>query len=78
MPKRAVTISKHTFGEDLTDEQIDYWQGLGHAAIFKAVHELSLLGYLMQGVDARSVPMQRTHFERRVVPWLLGGLDDDA
>ena len=80
--RRNVTLSKHRFGEDLTAEQIQYWQDLGVNASWTAIREVTLLGYLLQGIDLSNEPLRKNVFERRPVPWgkspSSSNLDQDA
>ena len=68
---RKVTLTKHSFGEDTTDEDIAYWQEQGVEKIFAACWQLSLLGFEMQGDTSGYGPLDKSVFVKHPVPWVL-------
>ena len=67
--KIDITLTKKKFGEDLVDEQIDYWQSLGLKEIWRATREVTLLGYAMQGLPINSDNIDKNILIKQAVPW---------
>lgn len=78
METRKVTLSKHQFGDDTDLETIKMWQEAGMEAIWRAIDELTALGYALQGQDLGERRIDRTKLEKRRVPWLSNDPGADA
>lgn len=69
-PKREVTITKKSFGEDVESEQIEFWQAQGVSAIWNATFEILDTWFLVRGLDPSSQRIDRSVFEKRKAPWI--------
>ena len=78
---RNISFSKHPDTaqehERLREESIKEWQAKGPAAIIAASWELTILSYLLKGQDVANVPMNKSVFEKRIVPWLKENSADE-
>ena len=76
---RKITFTKHPNTaeefERVREEAIAEWQESGPAAIIAASWELTVLSYMLKGLDVTKMPMDRSKMVKKVVPWLDKRLD---